>query len=270
MQIQPATPTLVIGGRIGQRPAAKQVSVTDNAMKGFRAATRALQRQWGRGIPSTLPFMLLPFFALMTVATAYELGALAVLSLIAPIAFYAGYGVHAGNRGERTAAKRQRRVEAEVRRRLEEIDPTDSMFSLNYFEARLDQEVRRCRRHEIPLCVLTLQVASGDDGWSEATARLVSIASRLLRAEDSVCHIGGAAYAISLPHTTPGGAAVVISRLLQELRDESPTFGLAYLPPGREATSQALIEHALRTPVRPESVAAAAASVDGREGEVAA
>jgi GGDEF domain-containing protein len=144
------------------------------------------------------------------------------------------------------------------------------MFSLNYFEARLDQEVRRCRRHEIPLCVLTLQTASGDDGWSEATARLVSVASRLLRAEDSVCHIGGAAYAISLPHTTPAGAAVVISRLSQELGMESPTFGLAYLPPGRMATSQSLIEHALRTPVRPETAEAAAASVEGREGEVAA
>jgi GGDEF domain-containing protein len=270
MQIQQATPTLVIGGRIGQRPGAKQVSAKDDATRSFRATTKALQRQWGRGMARTLPFLLLPFFALATVATAHELGALAVLSLIAPVAFYAGYAVHAGSRGERIAAKRQRRVDAEVRRRLEDIDPTDSMFSLNYFEARLDQEVRRCRRHEIPLCVLTLEVASGDDGWSEATARLVSIASRLLRAEDSVCHIGGAAYAISLPHTTPGGAAVVISRLLQELRDESPTFGLAYLPPGREATSQALIEHALRTPVRPESVEAAAASVEGREGEVAA
>ena len=221
-------------------------------------------------MPNALPFLLLPFFALMTVVTAYELGALAVISLLAPIAFFAGYAVHAGNRGESNVARRQLRIEAEVRRRLEEIDPTESMFSLSYFEARLEQEIKRCRRHEIALCVVTLQLPSGAAGWSADAAHLVSIASRLLRGEDSICHIGGIGYAISLPHTTPAGAAVVISRLWQELRDDGPEFGLAYLPPGREVSSQALIDHALRTPVKPETVEAAAASVEGREGEAAA
>ncbi|HLG10605.1 MAG TPA: hypothetical protein VI876_02495 [Dehalococcoidia bacterium] len=249
---------------------AEAMSVTDDATEGLRATIKALRKQRSRSLPRVMPFLLLPLFGLMTVVTAHELGAMAVVSLLAPIAFYAGYAVHAGGRGERVAVKRQRRIEVEVRRRLEDIDPTDSMFSFNFFEARLDQEVKRCRRHEIPLCVLTLHVSSGRDGWTTATARLVSIASRLLRAEDSICHIGGSGYAISLPHTTPGGASVVISRLAQELSDESPQFGLAYLPPGREATSQALIEHALRTPVRPETAEAAAARVDDREGEIAA
>jgi GGDEF domain-containing protein len=226
--------------------------------QGRIAAFEALRRQWRHGSPDALPFLIAPFFALATVVTAWELGALAVISLVAPIAFFAGYAVFAGNRGQRRADRRQRRIESEVQRRLEDIDPTDSVFSLNYFEGRLDQEVKRCRRHEIPLCVLTLQLESGTDGWSAATAEFVSIASRLLRTEDSICHIGGSGYAISLPHTTPAGAAVVISRLAQELRHESPSFGLAYLPPGREVTSQVLIEHALRTPVRAESVDAVA------------
>lgn len=271
IQIRYITPILNAGDRDARRPELKRVSVVHDISQVLRAATTALSKQWRRDALRTLAFVLLPLFAVMTVLTAYELGTLAVISLLAPIAFFAGYTVHVSNRGERKAARRQRRVEAEVRRRLEDIDPAESMYSLNYFEARLEQEVKRCSRHEIPLCVVTLQLPAGDDdGWTVATARLVTIASQLLRAEDSICHIAGRGYAISLPHTTPAGAGVVISRLAQELSAESPEFGLAYLPPGREVASPALIEHALRTPVKPETAAAAASRVEGREGEVAA
>ncbi|HWC29138.1 MAG TPA: hypothetical protein VG845_03550 [Dehalococcoidia bacterium] len=245
------------------------MSAARDARRGLKVVIEALRRERRSGMRN-LPLILLPFFAVMTVVTAWDLGALAVLSLVASIAFFAGFAVHAGYRGERIAGRRQRRIDAEVRRRLEDIDPTDSMFSLNYFEARLDQEVRRCKRHQIPLCVLTLEMPTGTEGWSVETARLVNIAARLLRAEDTICHLGGNGYAISLPHTTPAGAAVVINRLSQQLSDEEPKFGLAYLPPGREVPSQAMIEHALKTQVRAETAAAAASGVDGREGEVAA
>jgi GGDEF domain-containing protein len=262
------TPILYSGGR-RESPAPGQVSVAADARTGLRIAAAALRKRCSRSLAAALPFLLLPFFALMTIVTAWDLGFLAVVSLLAPVAYFAGYAMRSGSRGERAAALRMRRIEIDVRRRLEDVDPADSMFSLNYFEARLDQEIKRCRRHEIPLCVLTLKLPSGAKGWSSETAHLVSIASRLLRAEDSICHMGGSGYAISLPHTTPAGAAVVISRLSQELRDDSPEFGLAYLPPGRLVSSPALIEHALRTPVRADTAEAASAGVAGREIEAA-
>jgi GGDEF domain-containing protein len=84
--------------------------------------------------------------------------------------------------------------------------------------------------------------------WRASAAQVVLVSSRYLRAEDTLCHLGGDAYAFSLPHTTPAGAAEVVRRLSREL-EGSPQFGIAYLPPGRDASSKVLIEHALRTPV---------------------
>jgi GGDEF domain-containing protein len=194
--------------------------------------------------PVLVPLALLPLFPALGLLYGGRPGSSIALMMIAPALFYSGFAITLVKRIERRTARHQARLEAEVARRIDEFAPTELRLSRQYFESRLAQEINRSRRHRLPLCVVTLSTPAERE-VAVHTSELVELAARALRAEDCAGRLGRNVYAISLPHTTPAGAAVVIERLRQELYGKQARFGLAYLEPGRDATPQQLLDAAI-------------------------
>lgn len=164
--------------------------------------------------------------------------------VILPALYYCGYALFSLRQMERKLAQRQLRLDREMSRRVDEFSPSEMRLSRQYFEARLDQEVKRSRRHGLPLCVVTVGT-SPDRHRAVSTSRLTELTARVLRAEDSAGRLGRHVYGIYLPHTTPAGARVVVDRLRQALEASEPKFSLVYVEPGREVTAAELLQEAL-------------------------
>jgi len=209
-----------------------------------------------RYLPLLLPLALLPLFVGAILLNTSGLDLETALALVAPVLFYCGYAIYAVKRTEAAMKRWQARFEYDVHTRIDEFNPQDARSSRNYFEMRLGQEIRRSKRHGLALCVVTLTLPRQTNGEGIFTSDLVKIAASTLRTEDSFGRLGRDKYAISLPHTTPRGAAAVIERLKSQMREQEPQFGIAYLPPGRDAAPERLIELALGTPADPQELAA--------------
>jgi GGDEF domain-containing protein len=203
----------------------------------------------GRG-SLLLPLAILPLFAAIIVLTTAGMGIAGLLAILAPASFYFGYASLMVRRRTIAIERRQARFEAEVRRRIEELDPQTAAISRQNFETALGQEIRRSKRHKLPLCVVTLALPPQTQTPNRAvyTTDLVQLAARALRAEDSIARLSRNLFAISLPHTTPPGANVVIDRIARELGEPQLEFGIAYLPAGRYVTAERLVEMALASP----------------------
>lgn len=200
-----------------------------------------------------LPLALLPFFLLAGLRSEGQSDMTRVAVLLAPVLFYCGYGIANGRRLERKLARRQARLERDMGRRLSEITSSEVRLSRKYFETRLTQEISRSRRHDLPLCVVTVAVPWQRDR-TVLTTEFIELTARYLRAEDVTGRLGRASYAMFLPHTTPAGARVVMDRLRSGFSAQDVKFGLAYLEPGRAATAEQMLDIALEEP--PSSAAA--------------
>jgi hypothetical protein len=207
-------------------------------------------------LPMLALLVLVPLFSAAILLNAPGPEFKAAITVLAPAVFYCGYTMVAVKRATQAAERRQAKFEHYVRVRLDEFDPQEARLSRDYFELKLTQEIKRSKRHGLPLCVLTLTLPSQTSGKGVFAADLVRITAGALRAEDSFGRLGRDQYVISLPHTTPAGAAAVIERLTKRLEEHEPHFGIAYLPPGRYSAPERLIEFALATPVEPEELIA--------------
>jgi GGDEF domain-containing protein len=212
------------------------------------SAGMAKAAAWRR--PSTvflLPIATLPLFLAAALTYAGRTDATSVVVMLAPAFFYSGYAVLLVRRVERSLARRQQRLQAELMRRADEFSPTQVRLSRQYFESRLAQEIKRSRRHKLPLCVVTL-TTRGERGRGVHTSWLVELTARYLRAEDVAGRLGRHVYALCLPHTPPAGALVVVDRLRAELAGSDVHFGIAYLEPGRGADAPEMLRIAQETP----------------------
>ena len=227
------------------------------AVLSFPAATQTRERNtpwkrmaaWLRRRGAVLALIsALPLF----VAAAFTVqgnGPVAAVIAVASALFYCGYAVRLVRLTERRFETRETRLKSQLARRVDEFAPNEARLSRQYFETRLEQEVRRSRRHRLPLCVVTLDTPLGRERLV-LTSQLIELTTWVLRAEDVAGRLGRGRYAIYLPHTTPAGAAVVIERLQRELGD-AVEFGLAYLKGGRAAEPAQMIDLALKSPVEP-------------------
>jgi GGDEF domain-containing protein len=162
---------------------------------------------------------------------------------MAPAFFYCAYAIRQVMLIEARFARRETRLKSQLTRRADEFTPNEVRQSRHYFEGRLEQEIKRSRRHRLPLCLVTLDTPV-DKERTINTSQLVEVTTRVLRAEDVAGRLGRGLYAIYLPHTTPAGAAVVIERLQREL-GTAVHFGFAYLDRGQDATPDELIKRAV-------------------------
>jgi hypothetical protein len=233
---------------------ATQILKTNGATKRAEPAMSIVERLHGllhavgtvsrKQLGALVPLAALPLFVTASLLAADSLDAWGVLVAMAPALFYSGYAISAVKAIERRVTRRHERLEAEVIRRVDEFAPNEVRQSRHFFEARLGQEIKRSRRHKLPLCVVTMSTAPARDK-AVFTSELVNLTARVLRAEDSMGRLGRNLYAISLPHTSPAGAEVVVERLERELGGRGAQFGLAFLQPGRDATPRLLIDMAL-------------------------
>ncbi len=204
----------------------------------------------GRNKALIAPLALLPVFLAAGLLSGDHSQSIRILLTLAPALFYSGYAVVTLKRLERNLTRRQKRLEGEMLRRLDEFSPNEVRLSRQYFEARLAQELNRSRRHNLPLSLVTLSTAPDRERAVLAsqlvlTSQLIEVTARYLRAEDSAGRLGRYVYAICLPHTTRSGAEVVIERLRNEFDGQQPQFGVACLEPGGEATPEQLLQMAL-------------------------
>lgn len=150
---------------------------------------------------------------------------------------------------ERAAAR------AEAYAHAAAVDPVSGLFNRRYFHVRLEEELQRSRRHEIPLALLMIDIddfkAVNDvyghlvgDGVIKEAAEIVR---RAVRVFDVCTRFGGEEFAVIMPASSEESAGAVAERIrarvagfrsaerpLDELR-VSVSIGLALSEPGLTA-----------------------------------
>jgi GGDEF domain-containing protein len=125
--------------------------------------------------------------------------------------------------------------EADRGRRLAIYNPSTGLLAQWYFELRLDEELARAKRYELPLVVLTLTGSrsdseSGEGPFGRGADETSRVASAVVRRTDLVGSIGFYEYAICLLHCNRAGAVPFIRRLMEALGDGDWRLGLAVYP----------------------------------------
>lgn len=109
-------------------------------------------------------------------------------------------------------------------------DERTGLLRAGAFEERLLEHFSASRRHQLPLCLLLIDLdrfglinkqldhTQGD----RALARAADAIRSQLRAEDVAGRLGGDEFGVLLPYTTPAQGARVVVRLLEALRALNP------------------------------------------------
>lgn len=157
---------------------------------------------------------------------------------------------------ERAAAR------AEAYAHAAAIDPLSALFNRRYFHVRLEEELQRSRRHEIPLALLMIDIddfKTVNDSYGHLAGDLViketaEIVRRAVRVFDVCTRFGGEEFAVIMPASGEEAALAVAERVrsrvatyraperpLEDLR-VSVSIGVALAADG--ATARDLIERA--------------------------
>ena len=133
------------------------------------------------------------------------------------------------------AAQNQRSAEAEeIPTSI--IDSVTGLYSRNYFDARLEEELSRAMRHDLQLSVVRVKLGS-DLPEAHLFAQVGQTIKRSVRKMDIVARTGSFEISALLPHTGETRSAVLdrLSRRLEQLESEFPhkfsyTIGSASYP----------------------------------------
>jgi diguanylate cyclase (GGDEF)-like protein len=152
--------------------------------------------------------------------------------------------------------------------RLEELSITDqvtTLFNRRLFEEALSREIDRCRRHNVPLCCLLMDIDGlkavkeqyGNRVRDEVLRHLAGLVKGRARRHDIVARYEGDEFAVLLPQTSLESAERAAQKHLLNLRsnlytvgDESIdlriSMGLASLPDIQAYDKEALLREAYR------------------------
>ena len=104
---------------------------------------------------------------------------------------------------------------------------TPPWYQLDYFTARVEEEIYRALRYEIPGSIVVVRLL----GISRQSARaLHEFGTSRLRRLDFGGLLGTGDYAICLPHTPKSGAAVLAGRLAEHLGEYSSAIVYVAFP----------------------------------------
>ncbi len=134
-------------------------------------------------------------------------------------------------------------------------DPLTQLYNRRFTEESLERELRRARRREFPLGLVTFDVdhfaqLSADHGRSagdDALRQLGQLLAGRLRTEDIACRYGGAKFLLVLPDTPESGCRQLAEDLRQEVGNlqfpgfsVAASFGVAAFPVDGETADEIL------------------------------
>ena len=137
--------------------------------------------------------------------------------------------------------------------RTEQLTITDDLtklFNSRYLNLYLGREIKRCKRHGIPLSLIFLDLDGfkgvndryGHLAGSRTLSEVGGILAQAVRESDILARYGGDEFVVVLPETPPSGALVIAERIRRAieghtfLRDQglaariSASFGIASYP----------------------------------------
>ncbi len=121
-------------------------------------------------------------------------------------------------------------------RKLSILDPHTGLLQRWYFELRIADEARRCRRYGLGMSTLFIKVeddeahADDPDWTTEVQMDLVQILARQMRAVDLASRTGNREFALCLPHTGEEGALSLAWRISQNVGAYKVTMRKAMAP----------------------------------------
>jgi diguanylate cyclase (GGDEF)-like protein len=150
--------------------------------------------------------------------------------------------------------------------RTEQLTITDDLtklFNSRYLNLYIGREIKRCKRHGIPLSVIFLDLdgfkgvndAYGHLAGSRTLSEVGQILVHAVRESDILARYGGDEFVVVLPETPPSGALVIAERIRKAiaehtfLKDQgleariSASFGIASYP-DHALTPEGLIQKA--------------------------
>ena len=115
--------------------------------------------------------------------------------------------------------------EAEYYARAAAIDPVSGLFNRRYFHVRLEEELERARRHQIPVALLMLDIDDfkrvndtfGHLAGDTVIHETAEIVRRSVRLFDVCTRYGGEEFAIVMPGSSAQAAANVAERIRQRI-----------------------------------------------------
>lgn len=108
-------------------------------------------------------------------------------------------------------------------------DPLTKLFNRRYMDEFLERELNRCKRHDLTMSVLILDIDHfksfndnfGHDAGDHVLKVLAGTLLSTIRKEDLACRIGGEEFAILLPETKLEGAQHCAEKINRYVKSES-------------------------------------------------
>jgi diguanylate cyclase (GGDEF)-like protein len=142
---------------------------------------------------------------------------------------------------------------AKLFQRAEQLTITDDLtklFNSRYLNLYLSREIKRCKRHGIPLSVIFLDLDGfkgvndrhGHLAGSSTLSEVGEILNEAVRESDVLARYGGDEFVVVLPETPPSGALVIAERIRLAIEEHaflasqglavhiSASFGIASYP----------------------------------------
>jgi diguanylate cyclase (GGDEF)-like protein len=142
---------------------------------------------------------------------------------------------------------------AKLFQRAEQLTITDDLtklFNSRYLTLYLERELKRCKRHAIPLSLIFFDLDGfkgvndnhGHLAGSRTLTEVGTILAQVVRDSDILARYGGDEFVVVLPETPPAGAYVIAERIRKAIADHgflaslglsariSASFGIASYP----------------------------------------
>jgi diguanylate cyclase (GGDEF)-like protein len=150
--------------------------------------------------------------------------------------------------------------------KTEQLTITDDLtrlFNSRYLNVYIGREIKRCKRHGIPLSVIFLDLDGfkrvndqyGHLAGSRTLSEVGGILAQAVRESDILARYGGDEFVVVLPETPPSGAMVIAERIRRAIETHcfleaqglqariSASFGIAAYP-DHALTPEGLIQKA--------------------------
>jgi diguanylate cyclase (GGDEF)-like protein len=142
------------------------------------------------------------------------------------------------------------------------VDPLSGVFNRRHFFIRLEEELQRARRHQIPVALLMLDIddfkrvndSSGHLAGDTVIRDVAEILRRSVRVFDVCARLGGDEFAIIMPGSAEASSARIADRIRERieeyrssdaaLRGAQMTVSVGLAVSAADMTARELIEHA--------------------------